>query len=434
MTTTFRSSGEFLKDTKRSLFELAVKVQPTSSAAIQHSTLDKDLEGVKDWLEQGQPSLLHLSLIELEQLEELRQRLHEAGRRIRCDWHEDGKVAIFRMPSAVHEAPREWIGLEYEWLGKQLESVGGCGMPTVRTGGSRELPLPGYGEYQPNNCLELSLWFDYKTVYSLYPRVVLEVVDSQSQAEVENKVIGYLYGSKGHIHLVIIVRMAYPVTLAKDFWATISVWERAETGNVGETVICFLLLVNTNRPCSDEDFPLAEELRHIPHKPRENICDSLRDPVPPQNQVNEEPGPPPASSFATCVSGNTTKVETLEVGEHVENKGIVQRWVKERFFDETCNKTGPRPTSPKHLEDLEDCLPLRVYDFFHVCPQHEELFVPNDALMLSLEPLRADIHSALQRQRMQISRRSGLEGQSAVSAEVSAAEPGSAPPRKRPAW
>ncbi|KAG8709215.1 hypothetical protein FRC08_018476 [Ceratobasidium sp. 394] len=109
--------------------------------------------------------------------------------------------------------------------------------------------LPGFGLACPSNRLDLDLDFGGDNhIPILYPRVVLETGYSETRDWVLKKAWNYLFHSEKHVHAVIVCETANQVSGQEDFWASISVWKRAETGDV------------------DEDWPF-EAIEDVDHEP-----------------------------------------------------------------------------------------------------------------------------------------------------------------------
>ncbi|KAG9097352.1 hypothetical protein FRC06_007630 [Ceratobasidium sp. 370] len=407
MTTIFGTRGELLDaehDTEASTRKQPVTEEQKVGRQAIHTTVEADLQHFKNWPGQDTPGLLHLHSIEIEEVRELETRLYAQGLKVRYDWHSETKTAVFRMPTTLHECPGEWLSNQTDWLTEQLRLVAQCGVPMVTSGGSGGLVLKGYGCPCPDKRLELSLDFggleDFKGLEDCvripFPRVVLETGYSQTREELLEKAWNYLFRSDNHIHAVILCDMQYGVSDKEDFWASISVWERKKTGDI------------------DEDWPF-EDLGKISHKSRgerereqgrERERELEQGHERQQERQQEEPAKglgedrgrdmSPASSSDTLTAGNTTAGSTtagdttmVEREEWTPRRGgggktMVQRWGPMFVVNEGEGKAATD-------ESVPFAVPLQVYDFLRICPQHEEEFIPNCELLLPLGRLRREI-------------------------------------------
>ncbi|KAG8732796.1 hypothetical protein FRC10_000609 [Ceratobasidium sp. 414] len=466
MTTIFGTGGELLDaehDTKASTRkQLATEEEKVGRQAL-HTTVEADLQHFKNWPGQDTLGLLHLRPIEIEEVRELETRLHAQGLKVRyarvClertppprsaaptryDWRSETKTAVFRMPTTLHECPGEWLSNQTDWLTEQLRLVAQCGVPMVTSGGSGGLELKGYGCPCPGKRLELSLDFgrlkDFRRLKDFgrledcvripFPRVVLEMGYSQKHEELLEKAWNYLFRSDKHIHSVILCDMQYGVSDKEDFWASISVWERKRTGDI------------------DEDWPF-EDLGNVSHKSRGeqerereqgrererereqgHEREQEQEQEEPAKGLGEDPGrdASPVSSSDTLTTGDTTRVEREEWTPERGGGGktMVQRWGPTFVVNEREGKAA-------RDESVPFAVPLQVYDFLRICPQHEQEFIPNCELLLPLGRLRREILLTLRlmREHMKPPPQTQPSRKRAASADTSP-QPTPGPPTRKP--
>ncbi|KAG8713778.1 hypothetical protein FRC08_012814 [Ceratobasidium sp. 394] len=383
--TTFDTRGELLEIGSNASTLAQPGVTETELAReAPHTTLDADSQCIEGWLEQGTPKFLHLYPIELEDLEKLWIQLQNKGIKPRYDWLGATKTAVFRMPFDIHECPKAWLNNHYVWLTEQLRSVAQCGKPTVRSYGNAVLTLPGFGLACPSNRLDLDLDFEGDNhIPILYPRVVLETGYSETRDWVLKKTWNYLFHSEKHVHAVIVCETANQVSKQEDFWASISVWKRAETGDI------------------DEDWPF-EAIEDVDHEPLRGEELGLTAEALGESQALDT-HPSLVSSSEMRMTGNGATVEADRYQPNCfngESRHMVRRWGPVYVIDERSGKKSAVDST----ESFE--LPLEVYDFLRVCPQHEQLIIPNNVLLLPLDTLREYFVSALRqmRSRMQSDR------------------------------
>ncbi|KAG9086496.1 hypothetical protein FRC06_003059 [Ceratobasidium sp. 370] len=399
MTTIFGISGQFLGEEHDSTLKQPETLEVWTPTKAPHTTVEADTERIKDWLKEGAREPLHLCRVELEDVVKVETSLRAEGLKPRYDWYSNTKTAIFRMPSEIHECPGEWLCDQAPWLTAQLRLASRCGEPLVKSGGSSGILLPGVGRPCPDKRLNLFLDFGSKRVPIPYPRVVLETTYSQSAEQVLTKAWNYLFHSEKHIHAVIICDMSYGVSQKKDFWASISVWKREETGDI------------------DEDWPL-EATKHVVHEPLPQAPQQEEEEVPAEapeeDQVGGEPVPSPVSSSETFATGDTTRVELPDrwpgtLGGRTLH--IVRRSGPTCIVDERKGETS----------GIDATLSLEVYDFLRICPQHGDQVVPNDDLHLGLNSLRDDILATLlfMREGMPAPAQAGQSKKRAAEADVS---------------
>ncbi|KAG9097467.1 hypothetical protein FS749_006224 [Ceratobasidium sp. UAMH 11750] len=373
---------------------------------VHHGSIPDDIQQIKTWIDQGHQVPLVLRSITVKELPDLDSQLHLAGSKPRYDWCRETKTATFRMPTKLHECPGEWLADQAPWITSQLRSVAKCGIPLVQSGGSAHVRLPFWGLACPDKqldlVLDLGLGID-RRIQIPFPRVVLETSYSQSLEDVVEKAWNYLFDSDDHIHAVIICDMDYPVTSAKNFRASLSVWTREETGCISPA----------------DDWPL-EVLLDVPHEPEPGEAHSPDEeshlqhqeqgaqathPIsfsPSQQQTPEAPLASPVSSSSTAVTGDTTRVNLNHQTHTVEDQKwtIIRRYgpvyVVDEQRDAQTHAEGPQPRP--------FVLPLKVFDFLRVCPRHQDEKIPNYELQLPLQSLQQDIVTKLARMRAELER------------------------------
>lgn len=149
----------------------------------------------------------------------------------RYDWCSNTRVAVLRMPLAIHEVPFNWWAQEVlPILRNQLEAAAVCNRWEPRNGGSPTCITGGGLRLEP----DLSLWVTKanapRIVSGELPRVVIEVAVSQTVESVMKKTWDWLHSGKLDVHAVVVCKLSYPVSANKDFKAEIGVWVRERTG------------------------------------------------------------------------------------------------------------------------------------------------------------------------------------------------------------
>ncbi|QRV80740.1 transmembrane protein [Ceratobasidium sp. AG-Ba] len=388
MTTTGKNSDAPPATKSRLLFDESCKDEPEDtelhfSEYFTHSSVEQDLEAVQTWLAAAAPEgVLEIRELPAEDYSKLVEELEAQGFRLRLDWDQETRILTIAMPYLVHEAPGEWLAGQVGWLNRELELICRCGTASVRSGGSATIKLLDGKETQPDKCLLVSYTFtdspeDDIEIQVPYPRLVLETANSQTLPAAKRKLARVLWFSDGHVHVGILCKLKSPVSLEKDFWATIEIWTR----DVDE---------------QDTEQSLPYEIDLIEH-----TCEPRSQPHSPGSAAALD-----QSSSSSTVAGSDPD---LTLGDHNDSDTftafghtIRRRWgpqllIREDPESKSWLTRDPRPG---------DTLPLNVYDFLRVCPQHDdpELWMPPDTFQLPLDDLKARIKTELSFRRQQIRR------------------------------
>ncbi|KAG8731838.1 hypothetical protein FRC10_001431 [Ceratobasidium sp. 414] len=376
----------------------SVDEHESTSDAVEHTTLDADLEAVQVWVQEARTRSLKLRNISLEQARDLETKLRRAGRKVRqgrvptrsdllftvstrYDWSASDRTAVFRMPTMIHNCPGTWLSMCVPQLQEALRKVARCGEPVLLGHGDSNVKVGSGAEakaMQPDGGIDVVLYFrdsgEERRYHPPYPRIVLETCYSQPVREAEDKAWHYLWNSDGHTQAVIIVDMSYPVRREKDFKASLAVWTRQETGD------------------DDLDYP-CEEIGGFKHRLR---------PLPAESTTNEDPAEPQQGSdecgspTSTYVSGDTTKGDILPPVTKPGPGGDESRKIQTPGY--TVNGL-PRD---QVVLDEADATSLEqfalVFDVFRLlrrCPEHpSESPIPCE-LELPLAPLRSRMLASL---------------------------------------
>ncbi|QRW09541.1 transmembrane protein [Ceratobasidium sp. AG-Ba] len=304
--------------------------------------------------------VLEIRELPAEDYSKLVEELEAQGFRLRLDWDQETRILTIAMPYLVHEAPGEWLAGQVGWLNRELELICRCGTASVRSGGSATIKLLDGKETQPDKCLLVSYTFtdspeDDIEIQVPYPRLVLETANSQTLPAAKRKLARVLWFSDGHVHVGIL--------------------------DVDE---------------QDTEQSLPYEIDLIEH-----TCEPRSQPHSPGSAAALD-----QSSSSSTVAGSDPD---LTLGDHNDSDTftafghtIRRRWgpqllIREDPESKSWLTRDPRPG---------DTLPLNVYDFLRVCPQHDdpELWMPPDTFQLPLDDLKARIKTELSFRRQQIRR------------------------------
>ncbi|QRV85103.1 transmembrane protein [Ceratobasidium sp. AG-Ba] len=345
--------------------------------------------------------VLEIRELPAEDYSKLVEELEAQGFRLRLDWDQETRILTIAMPYLVHEAPGEWLAGQVGWLNRELELICRCGTASVRSGGSATIKLLDGKETQPDKCLLVSYTFtdspeDDIEIQVPYPRLVLETANSQTLPAAKRKLARVLWFSDGHVHVGILCKLKSPVSLEKDFGPQLrfgrGMWTSRTQNNLFHTKSTSSS-TRANRGAS----------RTVPGSAAALDQSSSSSTV--------------AGATRTLRLEITTTRHLYRVRSHDSRRWGPQLLIREDPESKSWLTRDPRPG---------DTLPLNVYDFLRVCPQHDdpELWMPPDTFQLPLDDLKARIKTELSFRRQQIRRETLLSS--------APEEPAPLPPRPPP--
>ncbi|KAG8734613.1 hypothetical protein FRC10_011607 [Ceratobasidium sp. 414] len=171
-------------DVKKPLAQEPAQTPPPVVTS-EHLNLENDILKLRDWLDQSQTPFYELRNISLSDLNTLEDRLLTEGIKLRIDeWSSGTWVAVFRMPTSLHNTPREWLSAQIPYMQAVLDEAAVCGWPVLKSLGN--------GNVRPRDQVA--------EVLPPHPCVVLETTYSQSEACAVEKAASYLHNSGTHTH------------------------------------------------------------------------------------------------------------------------------------------------------------------------------------------------------------------------------------------
>ncbi|KAG8713190.1 hypothetical protein FRC08_013592 [Ceratobasidium sp. 394] len=361
---------------------------PSRAVTSEHSNLENDVVQLKSWLERPQAPFYELTSISLSDLYSLEHRLLSEGIKLRIyEWSSTTRIAVFRMPTSLHNTPGEWLSAQIPYMQAVLDEAAVCGRPLLKSSGDGNVQLKDVGMRGPDQQLKVTTRFDLgnrvEEVLPPQPRVILETAYSQSEDRALEKAASYLHKSGTHTHAVIICKMSYPVTLTDSFKAEIAVWTRELSGHI------------------PTDFPL-EDSKEIKHDPRKLSSTQMTGGASPSTVEEEEEDRDELRTTSTATPADltgstaTTGVENTPRVFNGKHGRIFRRSGTMVVLDESSSVSGRASPS------TEDFLKLNVYDLLRCCPLHPNHFPPAYDLLLPLAPLRESMVQELKSMRKQL--------------------------------
>jgi hypothetical protein len=135
------------------------------------------------------------------------------------------------MPQLIHEFPvSTWLNDVIAGLREQIDAIGLCEEKVLDIAGSPTCRFKTHGSV-PDNSIVVG---KPDQLLGDKPRVVIEVANSQTEANVMKKIWRYLHRTNLTIHAVILCTLTYPIPKDKTFKAEIGVWVRPRIDDMGE--------------------------------------------------------------------------------------------------------------------------------------------------------------------------------------------------------
>ncbi|KAG8730749.1 hypothetical protein FRC10_002374 [Ceratobasidium sp. 414] len=369
-------------DAKKPLAQEPAQTPPLVVTS-EHLNLENDILKLRDWLDRSQTPFYELRNISLSDLNTLEDRLLTEGIKLRIDeWSSGTRVAVFRMPTSLHNTPGEWLSAQIPYMQAVLDEAAVCGRPVLKSSGDGNVRLAGLGTRGPDQQLKVTTRFDLgdqvAEVLPPHPRVVLETAYSQSEARALEKAASYLHNSGTHTHAVIVCKMTYPVSLDKNFKAEIAVWTRQLSGSV------------------DTDFPF-ENSAHIEHDPhRLGLIEETKKAGGSTGGDEDNLPEPKLADEPTPALHDAAKVEDAPLVIQTQHGPISRRSGSMMVLNELDSANG------QALPATTDVLKLNVYDLLRCCPLHPDELPSAYDLCLPLAPLRESMIQELTIMREQL--------------------------------